>query len=129
MLDTVLLLSSGKVPLAEGDLEDFEEKLEAVCDGLAEDVVRNGEGTAHVMQVPCGTVRYGNGAPTSALARKLGKAVVNSPLFKAAVAGNDPNVGRLLAVVGKVMGRESPDTDVSNTRCVCRRGILMFCMP
>lgn len=59
--DTVLLLSSGKVPLAEGDLEDFEEKLEAVCDGLAEDVVRNGEGTAHVMQVRCGTVRYGSG--------------------------------------------------------------------
>ncbi|CAM9876713.1 unnamed protein product [Ectocarpus sp. 6 AP-2014] len=108
--DTVLLLSSGKVPLAEGDLEDFEEKLEAVCDGLAEDVVRNGEGTAHVMQV------HVTGAPTSALARKLGKAVVNSPLFKAAVAGNDPNVGRLLAVVGRVMGRESPDTDVSNTR-------------
>ncbi|CAM9879359.1 unnamed protein product, partial [Hapterophycus canaliculatus] len=48
--DTVLLVSSGKVPLEEGDLEDFEEKLEAVCDGLAEDVVRNGEGTAHVMQ-------------------------------------------------------------------------------
>ncbi|CAN0347471.1 unnamed protein product, partial [Ectocarpus sp. 8 AP-2014] len=112
--DTVLLLSSGKVPLAEGDLEDFEEKLEAVCDGLAEDVVRNGEGTAHVMQV------HVTGAPTSALARKLGKAVVNSPLFKAAVAGNDPNVGRLLAVVGRVMGRESPDTDVSNTRCVYR---------
>lgn len=46
-----MLLSSGKVPLAEGDLEDFEEKLGAVCDGLAEDVVRNGEGTAHVMKV------------------------------------------------------------------------------
>ena len=51
--DTVVLLSSGKVPLADGDLEDFEEKLEAVCAGLAEDVVRNGEGTGHVMEV-CG---------------------------------------------------------------------------
>lgn len=49
--DTVLLVSSGKVPLAEGDLEDFEEKLGQVCHGLAEDVVRNGEGTAHVMKV------------------------------------------------------------------------------
>lgn len=46
-----MLLSSGKVPLADGDLEDFEEKLGAVCRGLAEDVVRNGEGTAHVMEV------------------------------------------------------------------------------
>lgn len=56
------------------------------------------------------------GAPTDALARKLGKAVVNSPLFKSAIAGNDPNVGRLLAVVGRVMGVESPHTDTSNTR-------------
>lgn len=47
----MVLLSSGKVPLADGDLEDFEEKLEAVCRGLAEDVVRNGEGTGHVMEV------------------------------------------------------------------------------
>ena len=56
------------------------------------------------------------GAPTSKLARHLGKSVVNSPLFKAAVAGNDPNVGRLLAVVGREMGRQSPETDVSKTR-------------
>ncbi|CAN0367878.1 unnamed protein product, partial [Hapterophycus canaliculatus] len=56
------------------------------------------------------------GAPTPQLARHLGKAVVNSPLFKAAVAGNDPNVGRLLAVVGRVMGREAPETDVTRTR-------------
>ncbi|CAM9101747.1 unnamed protein product [Scytosiphon promiscuus] len=108
--DTVLLVSSGKVPLKEGDLEDFEDKLGALCDGLAEDVVRNGEGTAHVMQVSV------TGAPSPQLARHLGKAVVNSPLFKAAVAGNDPNVGRLLAVVGRVMGRESPETDVTQTR-------------
>lgn len=65
------------------------------------------------------------GAPTDKLARHLGKAVVNSPLFKAAVAGNDPNVGRLLAVVGRVMGRESPKTDVSQTRCV---GVVFVCL-
>ena len=35
----------------------------------------------------------GRGAPSEALARSVGKAVVNSPLFKSAVAGNDPNVG------------------------------------
>lgn len=56
------------------------------------------------------------GAPTARLARHLGKAVVNSPLFKSAIAGNDPNVGRLLAVVGRVMGTESPEVDVSKTR-------------
>ena len=55
-------------------------------------------------------------APTADLARRLGKAVVNSPLFKAAIAGNDPNVGRLLAVVGRVMGTDSPETDVTKTK-------------
>ena len=57
-------------------------------------------------------------APTADLARRLGKAVVNSPLFKAAIAGNDPNVGRLLAVVGRVMGTDSPETDVTKTKCL-----------
>lgn len=52
-----MLLSSGKVALAEGDLEDFEEKLGQVCYGLAEDVVRNGEGTTHVMKVCMTCVR------------------------------------------------------------------------
>ena len=57
-----------------------------------------------------------SGAPTSDIARRLGKAVVNSPLFKSAIAGNDPNVGRLLAVVGRFMAIESPGADVSKTR-------------
>jgi glutamate N-acetyltransferase/amino-acid N-acetyltransferase len=34
----------------------------------------------------------------------VGKAIVNSPLFKCAVAGNDPNVGRLVAAIGKCIG-------------------------
>lgn len=54
----MLLVSSGKVPLKEGNLEDFEDKLGALCDGLAEDVVRNGEGTAHVMQVRTDAVLF-----------------------------------------------------------------------
>jgi glutamate N-acetyltransferase / amino-acid N-acetyltransferase len=45
-----------------------------------------------------------SGAPTRACARAVGKAVVNSPLFKCAVAGNDPNVGRLVAAIGKCVG-------------------------
>lgn len=60
--------------------------------------MRNGEGVAHVIRV---RVR---GAPSAALARAAGKAVVNSPLFKCAVAGNDPNVGRLVAALGKCLG-------------------------
>jgi glutamate N-acetyltransferase / amino-acid N-acetyltransferase len=105
--DTVVLLSSGAVPA--GDLSAFEAALLGVCADLAEDVVRNGEGVRHVMKV---TVRH---APNEATARAIGKAVVNAPLFKCAVAGNDPNVGRLVQAVGKFVGAQAPHLDLSHT--------------
>jgi hypothetical protein len=55
-------------------------------------------------------------APDFASARALGKAVVNAPLFKCAVAGNDPNVGRLVQAVGKHVGAQAPGTDLSRLR-------------
>ena len=106
--DTVALVSSGRV--ACPDLGAFEAALTTVCRDLAEDVVRNGEGVRHVIRV---AVR---GAATTAQARALGKAVVNAPLFKCAVAGNDPNVGRLIQAIGKQIGAQAPGTDVSALR-------------
>ncbi len=94
--DTVLLVSSGRRPTPPPGA--FAEALARVCGDLAEDVVRNGEGVHHVMRA---TV---SGARTFGEARGIGKAVVNSPLLKAAVNGNDPNVGRLLCAVGKHAG-------------------------
>ncbi len=94
--DTVVLLSSGRRPAPPGDA--FEQALARVCGDLAEDVVRNGEGVHHVLRV---SVR---GARTFEEARGFGKAVANSPLLKAAVNGNDPNVGRLLCAAGKHAG-------------------------
>jgi glutamate N-acetyltransferase/amino-acid N-acetyltransferase len=105
--DTVVLLSSGAAQAV--DLLAFEQALTQVCADLAEDVVRNGEGVRHVMRV---TVQH---APSAALARAIGKAVVNAPLFKCAVAGNDPNVGRLVQAVGKYVGAECPGLDLSST--------------
>jgi glutamate N-acetyltransferase/amino-acid N-acetyltransferase len=84
-------------------LAAFEAALTSLCSELAQDVVRNGEGTRHVMRVGV------TNAPDTELARGVGKAVVNSPLFKAAVAGDDPNVGRLVAAVGSYLGRAAPD--------------------
>jgi glutamate N-acetyltransferase / amino-acid N-acetyltransferase len=114
--DTVLALSSGIVPLEKaGGSEVFTNALATICAQLAEDVARNGEGVQHVMRVEI------LGAPTEYIARKIGKAVVNSPLFKCAVAGNDPNVGRLVAAVGKCVGAVARETntlpfDLSKTR-------------
>ncbi len=106
--DTVVLVSSGKVPCP--DVSVFASALDRVCADLAEDVVRNGEGVRHVLRVRV------KGAPSAALARGVGKAVVNAPLFKCAVAGNDPNVGRLVQAVGKYVGAHHSGLELRRTR-------------
>ena len=106
--DTVVLISSGRVPCP--DHAAFERGLHAVCRSLAEDVVRNGEGVRHVLRV---SVR---GAASAGQARAFGKAVVNAPLFKCAVAGNDPNVGRLVQAIGKHAGAQAEKIDLSQLR-------------
>ena len=112
--DTVALVSSGLVPC--DDLTAFEVALTRVCADLTEDVVRNGEGVHHVIRV---TVK---GVPTETLGAAVGKAVVNAPLFKCAVAGNDPNVGRLVQAVGKFVGAHHSELDLSRTS-MCLGGI------
>mmetsp|Transcript_35631 Transcript_35631/g.44152 ORF Transcript_35631/g.44152 Transcript_35631/m.44152 type:complete len:917 (+) Transcript_35631:193-2943(+) len=106
--DTILLISSSQVKKPESISERvwsdaFQAGLKEVCTSLAHDVVRNGEGVEHVMKISV------IGAPSEALAKGVGKAVVNSPLCKTAVAGNDPNVGRLIGSVGDYVGKVDPD--------------------
>jgi len=97
--DTVVMIASNQV---EGSVDEaeFREGLERVCTGLAADIVRNGEGTGHVMRVS-----ISNFGGTDREARNLGRHVVNSPLFKCAIAGNDPNTGRLAGAIGSFLGR------------------------
>ena len=106
--DTVVVVSSGLVPCP--DLAAFEAALRVVCSDLAEDVVRNGEGVRHVLRVRV------SGAPDAATAVSLGKAIVNAPLFKCAMAGNDPNVGRLVQAIGKYVGAADLALDLSRLR-------------
>lgn len=106
--DSVVLLSSRAVPCS--DVEEFRRGLAEVCARLAEDVARNGEGVHHVI---CARVA---GAPDAAFARGVGKAIVNSPLVKTAICGNDPNVGRLVMAVGKYVGDRAPGLDLSRAR-------------
>mmetsp|Transcript_127404 Transcript_127404/g.318058 ORF Transcript_127404/g.318058 Transcript_127404/m.318058 type:complete len:560 (-) Transcript_127404:231-1910(-) len=109
--DTVALLSSGRVPGPSKDV--FSAALRAVCQELAAQVVRNGEGTRHVIRVAV------TGAADDATALRVAKAVVNGPLFKSAVAGNDPNVGRLVGKVGQALGSEGA---AMAQGCICRIG-------
>lgn len=106
--DTVALVSSGRVPCE--DTAAFEAALTQVCRDLAEDIVRNGEGVHHIIRVTVAN------APDFDTSRALGKAVVNAPLFKCAVAGNDPNVGRLVQAIGKHAGNHAPGLDLSRMR-------------
>jgi glutamate N-acetyltransferase/amino-acid N-acetyltransferase len=101
--DMALALSSGRKP--EVGTKEFRAALLAVCRRLAEEVVRNGEGVGHVIRV-----RVRGARPKVALA--AGKAVVNSPLVKTAIFGNDPNVGRIVSALGDYIGNAGiPDLD------------------
>ena len=97
--DMFVVMSSG----IKGNVsrEQFESALTSVATDLSKDIVRNGEGTSHVISVD---VRRFPG-PQS-VAKELGKAVVNSPLVKTAIAGNDPNIGRVAGAVGSFMGKQ-----------------------
>lgn len=103
--DTVVLLASNQVTGC--DEAEFREALMEVCRGLSADLVRNGEGTGHVIKVSI------TNFPGSDLeARRLGRHIVNSPLFKCAVSGNDPNTGRLAAAIGSFMGKFKTEESV-----------------
>lgn len=112
--DTVLLISSERCsPPAPGLREAFRTALQEVCADLSALVVHNGEGTQHVIRVAV------TGASDEATARRVAKAIVNGPLFKSAVAGNDPNVGRLVGKVGQALGSAGASMAAA---CVCRIG-------
>lgn len=106
--DTAVLISSDKIEMSDEDVNEFETALGEITRGLAKDLVRNGEGTAHVMRV-----EISNFPGTDHEARRLGRHIVNSPLFKCAVSGNDPNTGRLAGAIGSFMGKFKSEEDLS----------------
>jgi glutamate N-acetyltransferase/amino-acid N-acetyltransferase len=93
--DTVLLLASGASGVSIGpDNAQFAAALTQVCTSLARQVVADGEGITHVVEL------HIEGAATNADALKIAKAIAHSPLVKTAWAGADPNWGRLVAAIG-----------------------------
>lgn len=96
--DSVLLLANG----ASGvELEDeiavarFAEGLELVCRTLAQEIVRDGEGASKFVTLSV------VGAADEASALKVAETIATSPLVKTALAGEDPNWGRVLAAAGR----------------------------
>lgn len=117
--DTVLLLASGASGAVVGPgNEEFAAALQQVCTSMARQVVSDGEGASHVVELRIA------GAKDDTDAVRVAKAIAHSPLVKTAWAGGDPNWGRLMAAIGYSGADIDPaliDIDFG-TLPVCRNG-------
>ena len=96
--DTLLLAATGQsdaAPLKGATLKAFETALAGVMLDLAHQVIRDGEGATKFVEVNV------TGAASDTDAHKVALAIANSPLVKTAIAGQDPNWGRIVAAIGK----------------------------
>jgi glutamate N-acetyltransferase/amino-acid N-acetyltransferase len=95
--DTVLLLANGAAggpPLDGKGLDDFRATLLEVCEDLAQSIPADGEGATHLITVEV------HGCRTRQDALKISKTIADSPLVKTAIAGADPNWGRIVSAAG-----------------------------
>lgn len=99
--DTLLLAATGQVKhprvsgVGDAHLKAFRDALREITVDLATQVVRDGEGAQKFVTIDV------TGAESAAAARRIGLAIANSPLVKTAIAGGDPNWGRVVMAVGK----------------------------
>jgi len=108
--DTAIVLASGVA--GSVDIVAFEAALLHVALSLTKQVARDGEGAETLIEVVV------DGARDNAQAKRVAKAIVNSPLVKTAVHGADPNWGRVAMAVGKC----SDETDIIEQNVVIRFG-------
>jgi len=95
--DTVLLLANGAAtgePLGGDDLDAFQAAVVEVCAELAHAIVDDGEGASHTMTIDV------IGCASRDDARRIAREIGESPLVKTALAGADPNWGRIISAAG-----------------------------
>ncbi len=96
--DTVVVLANGLAQtktINEGNGGLFQKALDEVCLYLAKCMARDGEGATKLIEVVV------EGAVSEVQARLAARTIASSPLFKAAIHGNDPNWGRAVAALGR----------------------------
>jgi len=99
--DMVAIFATGKAKnskiynVLDPKLQDFEKALHRLCLNLAKQIVVDGEGAKKFITVNV------VGARSVSMAKKIGFSIANSPLVKTAIAGEDPNWGRIVMAVGK----------------------------
>jgi glutamate N-acetyltransferase/amino-acid N-acetyltransferase len=104
--DTVTLMASGAAEVSPS-LEEFTSVLTEVCHDLAMQLLTDAEGASHDIAIEVVN------AATEDDAVEVGRSIARNNLFKAAIYGNDPNWGRILAAVGTTQAEFDPyDIDV-----------------
>ena len=99
--DMVAIFATGKAKnskiynVLDPKLQDFEKALHNLCLNLAKQIVVDGEGAKKFVTVNV------VGARSASMAKSVGFSVANSPLVKTAIAGEDPNWGRIAMAIGK----------------------------
>ncbi|MDC1485731.1 bifunctional glutamate N-acetyltransferase/amino-acid acetyltransferase ArgJ, partial [Pelagibacteraceae bacterium] len=99
--DMVSIFSTGKVKnskiinINDPKIRDFNKSLHSVLLNLAKRVAADGEGASKFITVNV------NGTKTEEEAKKIAFSIANSPLVKTAIAGRDPNWGRIIMAIGK----------------------------
>ena len=93
--DTLMCAATGASGVDVTDSAGFTQALRGVMLDLAHQVVRDGEGATKFVEICV------SGAASDAEARTVGLSIANSPLVKTAIAGEDPNWGRIVMAIGK----------------------------
>jgi glutamate N-acetyltransferase/amino-acid N-acetyltransferase len=119
--DTLLLLANGASGVRPDpkEMSKVEEAIAGVMEALAQSIARDGEGARKLITIVI------SGAPTNQSAAQMARAIANSPLVKTAVAGSDPNWGRILSAAGNSGVAFDPrKTDIHmQNMAVCRGGL------
>ena len=121
--DTMLVLANGASGIQPNQKESkkLEEALTEVMEDLARQIVRDGEGARKLVTIDV------SGASNEENATRIARSIANSPLVKTAIAGSDPNWGRILSAAGNAgvpLDPSKVDIDFQNVP-VCRGGLAV----
>jgi glutamate N-acetyltransferase/amino-acid N-acetyltransferase len=119
--DTLILLANGAsgVRPDPAEMPAFEAAVTGVLESLAKSIARDGEGARKLIAIEI------SGAPSHDAAQQVARSIANSPLVKTAIAGSDPNWGRIICAAGNAGIQFDPgkvDIDLQGV-AVCRAGL------
>ncbi len=119
--DTMLVLANGASGIQPNQKESkkVEEALAEAMEDLARQIVRDGEGARKLVTIDV------SGASNEDAATRIARSIANSPLVKTAIAGSDPNWGRILSAAGNAgvpLDPSKVDIDLQGVP-VCRAGL------